>query len=169
MSKALLQLMLMQLRGMLRRGFRQVRTPRGAIFFGFGVLIFASWLVPNLMNIQEGKPTLGAVRNVMPLVLLGVTLLTTLTSAGEKAIASTGDAGLQELMDDPREVLQRFGQTNAGRILLAPFYVLTRVITARPLLPDLLKWAPIGLAMNLVLVGLILMLDTRFVEAAAGA
>src|SRR3954464_2154949 len=90
MSQALYQLMLMQLRGLLRRGLRQVRTPRGAIFFAFGVLIFVSWLVPNMMNLQEGRPSVQSVRNVMPLVLLGVTLLTTLTSAGEKAIAFTG-------------------------------------------------------------------------------
>lgn len=270
--KPLIQLMLMQLRGLLRRGLRQVKTPRGAIFFGFGLLVFVLWLLPILFTADHGKPRVNAVRNVMPLVLLGVTLLSALTSAGEKAIAfiggevdllfpgpftrrelllfkltkgsfismlsalvvsvaiyrnathwiacyvgcvlallfvqfvgmvalligdavgarartrgkillvvavaglifwalkaSTGQNTWDELLADPREVLQRFGNTDAGNVLLAPFYVLTRVITARTLGMELLNWSAIGLLMNLLLVGLILMLDAQFVEAAAGA
>jgi hypothetical protein len=83
--------------------------------------------------------------------------------------SSTGHNTWDELLNDPREVLQRFGNTDAGKVLLAPFYVLTRVITARSLGLELLNWSVIGLLMNLLLVGLILMLDAQFVEAAAGA
>jgi hypothetical protein len=273
MSRALRQLMLMQLRGLLRRGLRQIKTPRGALFFGFGLLVFVLWLLPVVIDTTANpRPRPKEVRNVMPLVLLGITLLTTLTSAGEKAIAftggevdllfpgpftrrelllfkltkgsfisllsaiivsiaiyrnsshwiacyigcamsllfvqfagmvalligdavgqraraggkilfltilvtllflalksSTGPNGWEELLEDPRAVLQKFGNTDAGKVLLAPFYVLTRVITAVRLGPELVTWVPIAVAMNLILVGLILLLDAQFVEAAAGA
>src|SRR3954462_5805276 len=93
MPHALRLLMRLQLRGMLRRGLRQARTLRGALFFGFGVIVFIVWLLPSVLAAHAPglpRPHPEEVRNVMPLVLLGITLLTTLTSAGEKAIAFTG-------------------------------------------------------------------------------
>jgi hypothetical protein len=272
MHHALSYLMLLQLRGLLRRGLRQARTPRGALFFIFGLIVFALWLLPALLTADIAKPAPAEVRNVIPLVLLGITLLTTLTSAGEKAIAFTGGevdflfpgpftrrqlmlfklvkgafisilSGLvisipilrnatywiacylgcafslmfvqyagtvalligqsvgertrargkllvvavivglivlalhsvagphwwDALMADPRDMLQKFAVTLPGRILLAPFYVLTMVLTADDLANQLPLWTLVAVAMNGALVALILVLDSGFMEAAAGA
>src|SRR4051794_22126720 len=90
MPHSLRLLMLLQLRGLLRRGLRQAKSPRGAIFYLFGLVVFVLWLLPALLTADIARPHPAEVRNVMPLILLGITLLTTLTSAGEKAIAFTG-------------------------------------------------------------------------------
>ncbi|MDB5297532.1 MAG: hypothetical protein JWO31_3515, partial [Phycisphaerales bacterium] len=88
---ALRQLMRLQARGVLRQGLRRAGTTRGKIFFAFGIVVFVLWLLPALFMAHVARPPRPAdVRQVMPLVLLGITLLTAFTSAGEKAIAFTG-------------------------------------------------------------------------------
>lgn len=272
MPYALRQLMLLQLRGLFRRGLRQARTARGALFFVFGLLAALGWLgsVVAASHLERADPRY--VRDVLPLGLLGITLLTALTSAGEKAIAFTGGevdflfpgpftrrqlllyktckgafvsalsglvfslamfryashwwacyvgsvlallfvqfagtAGLlavqgvgakarnrgraavlaavlglaayalysaggpdvvNRLLDNPWPVMRQFADTPIGSTLLGPFKVLTRVMTASDLGAELWSWAAAAMAMNLVLVGVILLLDAQFVEAATGA
>ncbi|HEX8915154.1 MAG TPA: putative ABC exporter domain-containing protein, partial [Humisphaera sp.] len=270
---ALRDLMLLQARGVVRQAVRRAKTPRGAIFFVVGILVFIVWLLPGLLTAQiGGKSEPAHVRNVMPLVLLGLTLITTLTSAGEKAIAFTGGEtdllfpgpfsrrqlllykvvkgafvslltgglasvlvyrhstywfacfvgcvltllflqlagtvvllageaagrrwktggrlalaaavvallvwGLRSvagpdwwdaLLTDPRAVLQKFSASPGGRVLLAPFGVLTNVLTAERLWPDLPLWAAAGAGINVLLVLVMMRLDAAFLEAAGGA
>jgi hypothetical protein len=272
MPPALRQLMLLQLRGLFRRGLRQARTARGAVFFAFGLVAALGWLASVVMASRMDRADPRYVRDVLPLALLGITLLTALTSAGEKAIAFTGGevdflfpgpftrrqlllyktckgafvsalSGLvfsaavfrytshwwacyvgsvlallfiqfagtvgllavqgvgararnrgrlalllavlglvayalysaggpnvgSELLNDPWAVMRQFAGTPTGTVLLAPFQVLTRVMTATDLGAELWSWAAAAAGMNVVLVGVILMLDAGFVEAASGA
>src|SRR5688500_946077 len=81
--------MLLQLRGLVRRMLRGARTVRGAIFFILGLLIFAAWLMPAFFQANLGRVDPAEVRRTMPLILLAVSVLSALTSAGEKAIAFT--------------------------------------------------------------------------------
>lgn len=256
----------------MRSAVRRARTPRGALFFVFGIAIFLLWMAPAVLTAHIGKSKPDDVRGVIPLILLGITLLTTFTSAGEKAIAFTGgesdflfpgpftrrqlliyklfkgtavaaitalivsiaiyrhstwwiacyagcfltllfvqfsstavlligqrlgarmrsrgrllgmiavaaaaiiglrtalgEHGWNLLLVDPRAVIQKFADAPAGQILLAPFIVLSQIITAERLWPDLPLWAAAGTAMNALLVMAIVRLDAFFVEAAAGA
>ncbi|QOV92265.1 putative ABC exporter domain-containing protein [Humisphaera borealis] len=272
MPPALRHLIRLQLRGIFRSALRRAKTPRGAIFFAFGVLVFIAWLTPAILSAQVAKPKPAEVRNVMPLILLGIGLLTTFTSAGEKAIAFTGgesdflfpgpfsrrqlllyklfkgtavaaitalivsiaiyrnatywiacylgcfltllfvqfgstaallvgqwlggkfrsrgrllamaciglmllialraavgENGWNLLLVDPRVVIQRLARTPTGQVLLAPFTVLTEIITAERLWPDLPIWTLAGVVINAALVWVIIRLDAFFLEAAAGA
>lgn len=89
MNPALLILMRLQFRGLLRRLLRGARTVRGALFFALGLLIFAMWLVPVFIGGNIAKADPDNVRAVMPLILLGVVLGSALTSAGDKAVIFT--------------------------------------------------------------------------------
>jgi hypothetical protein len=64
--------------------------------------------------------------------------------------------------------LQRLSDEWWGQVLLAPFLVLTRLITAQNWL-ELLVWLPVALGMNLGVVGLILWWDAHFLEQAVAA
>src|SRR3954468_15825389 len=90
MDPALWKLMRLQGRGLLRRIFRGARTPRGAVFFVFGILLFALWISSAAMSARfQRRSDPENVRAVVPLVLLGVCLLSSVTSASDKAIAFT--------------------------------------------------------------------------------
>src|SRR5436190_24289363 len=90
MDPALWKLMRLQGRGLVRRVFRGARTPLGALFFVFGILIFGLWVSSAAMSASlQRRPDPDHVRAVVPLVLLGVCLLTSVTSASDKAIAFT--------------------------------------------------------------------------------
>lgn len=272
MPPALRHLVRLQLRGVVRSALQRARTPRGALFFAFGVVVFIAWLTPAVLSAQMAKPKPEHVRNVMPLILLGIALLTTFTSAGEKAIAFTGGEsdflfpgpfsrrqlllyklfkgtavaaitalllsiaiyrnstywiacyigcfmslmfiqlgstaallvgqrlgsamrtrgrliamvavaalllitlrtavgayGWQLLLVDPQAVVQKFARTPSGQVLLAPFTVLTEIITAERLWPTVPLWSLLALAMNAALMGVIIRLDHLFLEAASGA
>ncbi len=66
-------------------------------------------------------------------------------------------------------LLRQSRDTLAGRIVLAPFDVLTRAFAAERLFPDLLQWTALSAAMIAALVGLILLFDMHFIETALGA
>src|SRR3954453_9635397 len=89
MDPALIKLMGLQGRGLFRRILRGARTVRGAVFFAFGVAIAAMWLASVLLSATMQRPNPEYVRGVAPLILLGICLLTTMTSAGDKAVAFT--------------------------------------------------------------------------------
>ena len=61
---------------------------------------------------------------------------------------------------------QWFGNTWVGFIVLAPFDVFGRTITAETLFPELLGWGSLALAINVGLLVLVLRLDVNYMESA---
>lgn len=97
MPLSLLKLIALQFRGFFRRMLRGARSPRRAVFLliGFGVIIL--WLLPSLLTSfaltqhAQSQPHLSKTNfhEVAPLALLGICLMTIISSAGDKAIAFT--------------------------------------------------------------------------------
>ena len=85
MDPALIKLMMLQGRGLLRRIVRGARTVRGAVFFAFGVGIAVLWLGSVLLSAKMQRQNPEYVRGILPLILLGICLLTTMTSAGVRS------------------------------------------------------------------------------------
>ena len=85
---ALYKLLSLRMRGMRRRMLRGIKTPKGAVFFGLGVLMFAIWLGPSVVfafrENQGADPS--QLEATMPLIIVGMCLLTLISSAGERAI-----------------------------------------------------------------------------------
>lgn len=87
MDPALWKLMRLQGRGLLRRIYRGAQSP---LFFVLGILIFALWMSSAAMSARfQRRADPENVRAVVPLVLLGVCLLSSVTGATDKAIAFT--------------------------------------------------------------------------------
>src|SRR4051812_34325007 len=86
---ALIQLLRLQGIGFVRRLWRAIKRPKGGVLFGFGVVFFILWLGLSIVTGRMQQNALESVRTVAPLLLLGVCLLTAVTSAGDKAIAFT--------------------------------------------------------------------------------
>jgi hypothetical protein len=78
------------------------------------------------------------------------------------AVAPTLAANLHS---KPMDLMVRVHATLAGRILLAPFDVFARTITARP--SELPKWAAMALGINLIMLTLVFALDANYLETAA--
>jgi hypothetical protein len=97
MPLSLLKLLWLQFRGFVRRTVRGARTPRRAIFLviGFGVVLL--WLMPPLLTriaIRGESPfdrrvSIRGFRETAPVALLGICLVTMISSAGDKAVAFT--------------------------------------------------------------------------------
>ncbi len=90
MDSALIKLMLLQGRGFLRRMVRGATSPRRTILLAVGLGVMLLWLGPVVIaatKMQRSDP--ARVQSAAPLVLLGVCLITIVTSAGDKAIAFT--------------------------------------------------------------------------------
>jgi hypothetical protein len=68
-----------------------------------------------------------------------------------------------------RELAQRAENSVAARLVLAPFRPFLNAYTASRVWPDLIGWAGVGLAINLVLAGFIFALDAQYMEQAAAA
>jgi len=84
---ALYKLLSLRMRGMRRRMLRGIKTPKGAVFFGLGVLMFAIWLGPSVVfAFRENATDSAQLEAAMPLIILGMCLLTLISSAGERAI-----------------------------------------------------------------------------------
>src|SRR6185437_13189913 len=108
MNPALPKLIYLQGRGMLRRMTRGAGTARRIVFFVVGAMLFIMWLLSGVANSFMRRSDPGRVRAVTPLAILGVCILTAITSAGDKAIAFT-----------PGEVDQLFPGPFSRRELLA--------------------------------------------------
>jgi ABC-2 type transport system permease protein len=67
----------------------------------------------------------------------------------------------------PVEFMTQIHATTVGRIVLAPFDVFVRAITADNLAPDLVKWASIALMIDVLMLTLVLVLDANYLETAA--
>src|SRR5688572_9932909 len=89
MDPALLKLMRLQSRALLRRLGRGLRTFRGAAFFALGLAVFILWIGPAVWSASQQRAEPAHVRAVVPLILLAVVLLSALSGAGDKAIAFT--------------------------------------------------------------------------------
>lgn len=91
-------------------------------------------------------------------VLAGV-LLAGLAFASSHALTQWDGAHASELP----AILQ---QSAVGRVVLSPFQVFCKAITAEQLYPDFARWGGIGLSINVLLLILIFRLDANFNDAA---
>ncbi|HEX4795732.1 MAG TPA: putative ABC exporter domain-containing protein [Humisphaera sp.] len=133
----LFKLILLQFNGFFRRALRGASGAKRVVFFTVGAVLLVCWLVAvvaSAMGSGHSKPE--EVRLVMPLALLGVCLITIITSAGDKAIAFT-----------PGEVDQLFPGPFTRRQLLvykllksALASVLTGLILSAALLKHAQRW-----------------------------
>src|SRR5690349_8447790 len=86
----LIKLIYLQFNGFFRRALRGAGGGKRVVFFSVGAVLLVCWLVAVFAGAMGGgrsKPE--QVRLVMPLALLGICLITIVTSAGDKAIAFT--------------------------------------------------------------------------------
>jgi hypothetical protein len=265
MHKALWKLLSLQTRARLRRWGRGLKTTRGAVLTGAGVMCFAFWIVPAVIQglaMERSNPAI--MRTNLSLGLLAMCVANLLFSGGGKAVVFS-PAEVDFLFPGPfprRELLvyklvgslataafmgllfgtvflryvswwaaavigifaaylfillfdmalamtlewigeltynrtrrlvalaaivlvalalvpavtQAQGEglggfvaglrsSIAGQVVLAPFDVFSRAITAERLWPDVPLWAGLALAIDLVLIGLILRLDANYQEA----
>ncbi|MBN2309604.1 MAG: hypothetical protein JXR94_11565 [Candidatus Hydrogenedentes bacterium] len=87
MHPALWVLFRLRLRGLGRRVLRGVKSPKGAISFALGLGVFCMWLAPSLLMASSAKASdLERLHTVYPMIVFGLTAVTLLTSAGERAI-----------------------------------------------------------------------------------
>jgi hypothetical protein len=69
----------------------------------------------------------------------------------------------------PKELVDRAEQTPALVAVLTPFRLYVNAFTATTYWPDLAQWAGPGLALDLVLLGIVFALDAHYLEASANA
>ena len=164
MNPALLKLLQLQSRGFFRRIARGAQTPRRAVFLIIGVVVILCWLGPALvlrttmiLAVRHAHPDqLGAwqhrFRAVAPLALLGVCLLTIVSSAGDKAIAFTrGEVDM--LFPGPFSRRQLLGYKLLKSALIA---LLTGLLLSVALLPYSASWAAcyVGVVLTLLFIQL---------------
>ena len=88
MPPALILLLKLQFRGVLRSARRRARGAKGAAFAIIGVVIFVVWLGPAIATgaiMPRSDP--AKVRLIVPWAILLATVLSTFSGAGDKAIA----------------------------------------------------------------------------------
>lgn len=76
----------LQLRGRMRRAVPALRTVKGALLATASLIVLAFWLGPSLWMSTYRLEDLSRVRQIGPQVLLGMFLLTLVSSSGDKAI-----------------------------------------------------------------------------------
>ena len=97
MNPALIRLIGLQTRGLVRRMVHGATSPRRAVFLVVGILVIVLWFGPSLVTrlvVRHVHPERLAssserFRSMTPLMLLGICFLTIVSSAGDKAIAFT--------------------------------------------------------------------------------
>jgi len=94
------------------------------------------------------------------LALLGVAALAGI-GLGEAALAAQGH--------DPVALLTAFRHSWAGIVLLAPVDAFGRTILAESLVPELIGWGALAVAIDLALLLLVLRLDVNYAESAIAA
>jgi len=78
----------LQAKALYRRLTRNLKSIKGAFLFIVGVLVIGLWLAPSLWQaVRSQRTDPAAVRDVAPVILLAMCLLTLVSSGGEKAIA----------------------------------------------------------------------------------
>jgi hypothetical protein len=95
MNPALFTLIRLQYKGFIRRMVRGSKSPRRAIFLVIGLVVITVWLLLGVIPaiaVKHPERLSSAphrFRAVAPLALLGICVLTIVSSAGDKAIAFT--------------------------------------------------------------------------------
>ena len=122
---ALLQLLKLQFRGFFRATRRRMRGWKGMTFAAIGLLIFGTWLLPAVTAgavMPRSDPL--RVRMIVPWMILFVTLFSTLSGAGDKAVAFSA-AEVNFLFPGPftrRQILTfKLAKTALGAIFAALF------------------------------------------------
>jgi hypothetical protein len=88
LPSALWKLIRLQRRAAFKRVVRGIKTPRGAIFFGIGVMMILLWFAPTLRALIRGEQTDPVpIRTFLPPALLLLCAVNVLSSAGEQAVA----------------------------------------------------------------------------------
>lgn len=114
----LVMLYRLQGRALWRRMTRNLRSVKGILLAGFGVVVVCLWLAPSLWQAFWAPRTdPGQVRAVAPVIMLAMSFLALVTSGGEKAVAFT-PAEVDFLFPGPftrRELLAyKIGKALAG-------------------------------------------------------
>lgn len=82
--------MRLQARGTLRRTFRGLKSPKGALFFVFGAAVMLLWLGPGLViGLTQHRTNPEIVRAAAPVVLLVLCVFSISTSAADKVFYFT--------------------------------------------------------------------------------
>jgi hypothetical protein len=112
----------------------------------------------------------------MSIVLIGQTIGERAFTRGRKlmivfvciAIAAIlGPSVSSGTQRNPQELAYEFTHSQSGRIVLAPFSVFARILTADAVLTDGLKWAGVALAEIGLMILVVMHLDAHYLEAAA--
>ena len=111
-------------------------------------------------------------------VIVGQTVSATAYTRGRRvalavvvaaAVLAVGPAVVAGGGGDLSTLVQRFADSTAGKVLLAPFQPFGRTFTATSAFPELLLWGAIAAGVNGALLALTLWLDANYLEAAAAA
>src|SRR4051794_14003044 len=120
---ALLTLMKLQLRARLRASVRGAKTPKGVAFLVVALVIVVLWLGPAIFSafvVRRADP--DNVRTVLPLALLGLTIVTAMAHGGDKAVSFT-PAEVNFLFPGPFKrrqlLLYKIAKSTAGAVLSA--------------------------------------------------
>lgn len=84
---ALLFLIRLRWRAMFRKAIRGAKSGRGVVFFILGIALVVLWLTPPVIMAMRGeKGDVTQFRALVPMGLLGMCMLSLMTSAGERAL-----------------------------------------------------------------------------------
>ena len=160
MNRALVELIRMQSRGFVRRMLRGASSPRKAVFLVLGVVVIMLWLGPALLTsvaVRHTHPerlqtSPERFRTIAPLALLGICIVTIVSSAGDKAIAFT-PGEVDTLFPGPFSRRQLLGYKLIKSALAAVF---TALLLSLALLPYARMWVAcyIGIFLTLLFIQL---------------
>jgi hypothetical protein len=158
--------------------FKMIKTALGttstALIFSLVMLRFSShwiacfigiWLTIQFMQLFAmavvmlgqtlGERAYTAVRRTAVLIILAVVLLL----AAPKLAAG--------LNTDPMQLMRQVHSTLLGHVLLWPFDVFAKTITAQNIFPELIQSALIALTIDLLMLAAVISLDANYMETAA--
>jgi hypothetical protein len=140
MDRALLNLLMLNIRAFLRRTLRGVKTWRGALLLLFTLGFFAMTVGPQLFAsvAMRGRPELqqipGRIAPLAPMGLFAFTLLFVFTSAGEAAVAFT-PAEVDILFSAPFTrrslLLYKLAKTGLALVFVSAFMSLMMLMNLR--------------------------------------
>ncbi len=126
----------------------------------------------------------GMLLSLLLLQLLSVTVVLVGQTVGERAftrgrrlllaVVLLGAAALVvPLLKQPGAsffgIATQLRDSTAGRVVLAPFAVFARVMTAPSVWPDLAQWAAVALGLLALLLTIVVLLDAHYLEVSAAA